>query len=29
MGNQAHTVDGELADISKQIERTLSKLPQN
>jgi len=29
MGNQAHTVDGKLADISKQIERTLSKLPQN
>jgi hypothetical protein len=29
MGNQAHTVDGELADISKQIERTLNKLPQN
>jgi len=29
MGNQAHTVDGELADISKQIERTLSKLPQS
>jgi len=29
MGNQAHTVDGELAEISKQIERTLSKLPQN
>ena len=28
MGNQAHTVDGELAEISKQIERTLSKLPQ-
>jgi predicted nucleic acid-binding Zn-ribbon protein len=29
MGNQAHTVDGKLADISKQIERTLSKLPQS
>jgi predicted nucleic acid-binding Zn-ribbon protein len=29
MGNQAHTVDGELAGISKQIERTLSKLPQS
>jgi hypothetical protein len=28
MGNQAHTVDGELADICKQIERTLSKMPQ-
>lgn len=29
MGNQAHTVDGKLADISKQIERTLNKLPQS
>jgi hypothetical protein len=29
MGNRAHTVDGELAEISKQIERTLSKLPQS
>jgi uncharacterized coiled-coil DUF342 family protein len=28
MGNQAHTVDGKLADISTQIERTLNKLPQ-
>jgi len=28
MGNQAHT-DGKLADISKQIDRTLSKLPQS
>ena len=29
MGNQAHTVDGKLVDISKQIERTLNKLPQS
>jgi predicted nucleic acid-binding Zn-ribbon protein len=29
MSNQAHTVDGKLADISKQIERTLNKLPQS
>lgn len=28
MGNRAHTVDGELAEICKQIERTLEKLPQ-
>jgi hypothetical protein len=29
MGNQAHTVDGKLAEISKQIERTLNKMPQS
>lgn len=28
MGNQARTVDGELAEICKQIERTINKLPE-
>jgi predicted nucleic acid-binding Zn-ribbon protein len=28
MGNQARSVDGKLADVNKQIERTMSKLPQ-
>jgi hypothetical protein len=28
MGTQAHTVDGRLEDVCKQIERTIKKLPQ-
>jgi chromosome segregation ATPase len=28
MGGQAHTVDGKLEDVNKQIERTMNKLPQ-
>jgi len=28
MGTQAHTVDGRLADLCKQIERTIKRLPQ-
>lgn len=29
MGNQANSVDGKLADVCKQIERTMHKLPQS